>query len=87
MEGKDEDVEGKDGDREKMNKEAKEEESKSEEREVERQRERFEINSQRVCLDRLSSAAPCGKKIRGLRTDSEVESVGISWDVSLCVLA
>ena len=47
-----EDVEGKEGERRRMNKEANEEQSKSRKREVEEKRERFDFNSERTCLDR-----------------------------------
>ena len=51
-----------------------------------RERERVEINSTRICLDRLSGSALCGEHFEVL-SDAEVESAGISWDVSLCVPA
>ena len=54
-------VEGKEEEREKLNKEAKEEESKSGKRVVNGERERVEINSKRICMDRLASPAVCGK--------------------------
>ena len=77
-----EDVEGKDEEREYVNKDATEEERKvGKER---REREWVEINSTRICLDRLSGSALCGEHFEVL-SDAEVESAGISWDVSLCV--
>ena len=47
-----EDVEGKEGERRRMDKDANEEEIKSRKREVEEKRERFDFNSERTCLDR-----------------------------------
>ena len=54
-------VEGKAEEREKLNKEAKEEESKSGKRVVNGERERVEMNSKRICMDRLASPDVCGK--------------------------
>ena len=67
-----EDVEGKEEERERLNKEAKEEESKSGKTEVEGEREGAEIK--RICIDRLSS-----KVVEVFCPVSEVESAGNSW--------
>ena len=46
--------------------------------------EKVEINRVRIRLDRLSSPALCCN-IFDVFSNSEVESVGNSWDFSLCV--
>ena len=75
-----EDVEGKEEEREKMNKEAKEEESRSGKREVEGERKRVEIDSKIICANRLS-----GKVFDVFCPVPEVERVGNSFDLSVCV--
>ena len=44
-----------------MNREEKEAESRSRKRQVEGERGRVEINSKRICMDRLSSPDVCGQ--------------------------
>ena len=75
-----EDVGGKEEKRERMNKETNEEESRK--REVEGERERVAFNSQRICLDRLST-----KVFEVLSAVSEVDRVGIFLGFPLCLPA
>ena len=80
-----EDVEDKAEERESMNQEAKEDASRSRKREVEGERERVETCSKSICVDRLDSP-DVGKKVwEAFCSSCEVENVGVSVDLSLCV--
>ena len=73
--------------RDNINQEAKEDESGSRKREVEGERERVETSSESICVDRLDSLDVGRKVLVPFCSSSEVESVGISLDLSLCVRA
>ena len=81
------DVEDKAEERENINQETKEDESGSRKREVERERERVETSSESICVDRLDGLDVGRKVLEPFCSSSEVENVGISVNLSLCVLA
>ena len=54
---------------------------------MEGERERVETSSESICVDRLDGLDVGRKVLEAFCSSSEVENVGISVDLSLCVLA